>query len=142
LVLNNGFATATAQVSIAARQPGIFTTDGTQAAALHANYSLVSAAQPAVPGETIIVFCTGLGSVSPIVATGAAASGTVLSYTTTTYTAAIAGLNAPVSFSGLAPTFVALGQVNLVVPAAPAGLQTLVLTGGGVSSNTVKIQVQ
>jgi uncharacterized protein (TIGR03437 family) len=142
VVLNNGFATATAQVSIAAQQPGIFTIDGTQAAALHADFSLVSAAHPAVAGETIIVFCTGLGAVSPTVATGAAASSTVLSYAKTSYSATVAGLNATVAFSGLAPGFVALGQVNLVVPAAPSGLQSLVLTGGGVSSNTVKIQIQ
>ena len=47
----------------------------------------------------------------------------------------IAEQNAAVVFSGLAPGFVALGQVNLVVPAT-------VLTGGGSTSNVVMIQVQ
>jgi uncharacterized protein (TIGR03437 family) len=77
------------------------------------------------------------------VATGAAASGSVLSPTVAAYTATIAGQNAPVSFSGLAPFFVALGQVNLVVPSgAPSGLQDLALTGGGSTSNVVKIRVR
>jgi uncharacterized protein (TIGR03437 family) len=141
--VNNGFASATVQVTLTAVQPGIFTIDGNQAAATHANYTVVSASSPAAPGETIIVYCTGLGAVKPVVATGDAASSTVLSYTTTTYTATVAGQNAPVVFSGLAPGFVALGQVDLTIPSgAPSGQQDLVLTGGGGTSNTVKIQVQ
>jgi len=143
VVLNNGSGTATAPINLTATQPGLFTIDGTQAAALHADFSLISAENPAAPGETIIVFCTGLGAVNPAVATGAAASGSVLSTTATTYTATVAGLNAAVGFSGLAPGFVALGQVNLVVPAgAPSGAQNLALTGGGNTSNVVKIQVR
>jgi uncharacterized protein (TIGR03437 family) len=144
VVLNNGFASATAQVTLTAVQPGIFTIDGTQAAALHvADYSLISASHPAAPGETIIVFCTGLGAVTPAVGTGDAASSTVVSNTLTTYTASVGGQTATVGFSGLAPGFVALGQVNLTVPAGTAsGLQTLSLTGGGSTSNVVKIQVQ
>jgi uncharacterized protein (TIGR03437 family) len=143
VVLNNGFASATAQIGLTATQLGIFTIDGTEAAALHSDYSLITAAKPAAPNETIIVFCTGLGAVSPSVPTGAAASGSVLSWSTATYTATVAGQNAPVGFSGLAPYYVALGQVNLTVPSgAPSGPQDLVITGGGTTSNVVKIQVR
>jgi uncharacterized protein (TIGR03437 family) len=128
-------------VTLTAVQPGVFTIDGTQAAAIHADYSLISSSNPAKPNETILVFCTGLGAVSPAVATGLAATG--ISNTLTTYTATVAGQNATVMFSGLAPGLVALGQVNLTVPSgAPSGLQELVLSGGGASSNVVKIQVQ
>jgi uncharacterized protein (TIGR03437 family) len=141
LVLNNGFASASVQVTLTAVQLGIFTIDGTQAAALHPDFSLISASHPAAPGETILVFCTGLGAVDPVVATGAAASG--ISNTATSYTATVAGQNAIVVFSGLAPGLVALDQVNLTVPSgAPSGLQDLVLTGGGSTSNVAKIQVQ
>lgn len=144
LVLNNGFAMATVQVTLTAVQPAIFTIDGTtQAAATHLDFSLITAAHPAAPGETIIVYATGLGAVDPEVATGAAASGTVLSNTVATYTATIAGQNAKVVFSGLGPNFVALGQVDLTVPmGAPSGSQDLVLSGGGATSSAVKIQVQ
>ena len=143
VVLNNGFASTTVQVPLTQAQVGIFTIDGTQAAALHATYSVVSATQPAVPGETILVYCTGLGAMSPVVVTGAAASGSVISNSAVAFTATVAGQDAPVKFSGLAPGFVALGQVNLVVPTgAPSGLQDLVLSGGGSASNVVKIQVQ
>jgi uncharacterized protein (TIGR03437 family) len=141
VVLNNGFASATVQVTLTAVQLGIFTIDGTQAAATHVNFSLISAANPAVPGETIIVYCTGLGAVNPVVPTGDAATG--ISNTVVAYTATVAGQNAAVGFSGLAYGLVALGQVNLTVPTGtPSGLQALVLTGGGSTSNVVKIQVQ
>jgi uncharacterized protein (TIGR03437 family) len=143
VVLNNGFASATAQVTLTAVQPAIFTINGTQAAATHLDFSLITAAHPAAPGETIIVYATGLGAVDPVVATGAAASGTVLSNTVNTYTATIAGQNAKVVFSGLGPDFVALGQVDLTVPTgAPSGSQDLVLSGGGSTSSAVKIQIQ
>ena len=144
VVLNNGFASATAQIGLTPTQPGIFTTDGTQGVALHADFSLITAAQPAAQNETIVVFCTGLGAVNPLVPTGSAAGGgSMLSNTVTAYTATIAGQNAPVAFSGLAPGFVALGQVNLTVPAgAPSGPQDLVLTGGGSSSKAVKVQIR
>jgi uncharacterized protein (TIGR03437 family) len=142
VALNNGFATTTVQVTLTPAQPGIFTIGGSEAAALHADFTLISAAKPATPGETILVYCTGLGAVSPSVATGAAAGGTVLSNTVATYTAKVAGQDAPVVFSGLAPFFVALEQVNLTIPAGtPSGLQDLVITGGGASSNVAKIQI-
>jgi uncharacterized protein (TIGR03437 family) len=81
-----------------------------------------------------------LGAVNPAVATGASASGIS---TVATYTATVAGQNAAVKFSGLAPGFVALGQVNLTVPLGiSSGLQDLLLAGAGTTSNTVKIQVQ
>ena len=142
VTLNNGFGSVTVQVDLTATQPGIFVVNGA-AAALHVDYSLVSAAKPAAPGETIILFCTGLGVMNPSVPTGSAASATDISNSVATFTATIAGQNAPVGFSGLAPGFVALGQVNLQVPAgAPSGLQDLILSGGGVSSNAAKIQIK
>jgi uncharacterized protein (TIGR03437 family) len=75
------------------------------------------------------------------VPTGDAASG--ISNTVTSFTATIAGMNAPIAFSGLAPGAVGEDQLNLTIPTgAPSGQQDLVLTGGGGTSNTVKIQIQ
>jgi uncharacterized protein (TIGR03437 family) len=143
LVLNNGFASATAQITLTAVQPAIFTINGGQAATLHTDFSVITSSNPAKAGETIIVFCTGLGAVNPVVATGTAASGSTLSNTVTTYTATVAGQDAPVIFSGLAPTLVGLNQVDLTIPSGtPSGLQDLELTGGGATSNVVKIEVE
>ena len=45
-------------------QPGVFLING-QGAFFHADYSPVTPASPAAPGETIFLYATGLGAVSP-----------------------------------------------------------------------------
>ena len=55
----------------------------------------------------------------------------------------IAGIAAQVTFSGLAPGFVGLYQVNVQVPAGvPAGTQEVELIINGVPGNTITIAVQ
>jgi uncharacterized protein (TIGR03437 family) len=55
----------------------------------------------------------------------------------------IGGVTANVSFSGLAPGFVGLYQVNALVPDIGAGSAVPVaISIGGVTSNTVTIVVQ
>jgi minor extracellular serine protease Vpr len=54
----------------------------------------------------------------------------------------IGGANAAVSFSGLAPGFVGLYQVNAVVPAGLAsGNQSVVISVGGSSSNSALLPI-
>ncbi len=76
-------------------------------------------------------------------ATGAAAPDGS-STTTTAPTVTIGGVAANVTFSGLAPGFVGLYQVNVEIPmGAPTGdAINLVLTIGGATANTVTIAVQ
>jgi uncharacterized protein (TIGR03437 family) len=118
--------------------PGVFTltnVDGTYpagigpAAVLHADNSLVTSDNPAVAGETLQLFMTGLGAVTPPVPDGAAASTTTLSYATEYQMGLISidvldqngnDQNATVSFAGLAPGYVSLYQVNFVVPSGLA----------------------
>jgi uncharacterized protein (TIGR03437 family) len=105
---------------------------------------LGNGARPVQRGEYIAIFCTGLGPVSNQPATGAPALSNPLSITTTQPTVTIGGVTAQVTYSGLAPEFAGLYQVNAVVP--PAALSgdnvSLVLSIGGVQSNTVTIAVQ
>ena len=122
--------------------PGLFsvTSDGKGVGAMtHANGTPVDAAHPAIAGETIIVYATGLGQVSPLVATGAVPSQTATTVTTPTVT--IDGLPAIVRFSGLSGCCVGLNQINVEVPAnvrASDGL-SLVLSLGGQASNMVTL---
>ena len=100
--------------------PGIFSVPAGgvgDAAALHSDYSLVSSSSPAQPGETIQVFVTGLGQVTPPIADGAAGPSSPLSVTPpNTITASIAGQTANVTYAGLAPGLAGLYQVNLTIP--------------------------
>jgi uncharacterized protein (TIGR03437 family) len=100
-----------------------------------------ASAQPVPRGGFITIYCTGLGDVNNHPANGVASAGET---TKVTPTVTIGGASAPVTFSGLAPGFVALYQVNAQVPAnAPTGSAIqLVLAVGTASSNTVTIAVQ
>jgi adhesin/invasin len=83
---------------------------------LHADYSLVTQSNPAKAGETLQLYLTGLGSVTPSVADGAAASTTTLSMVDEQVAVYVGGLTSKIAFAGLAPGFAGLYQINFVVP--------------------------
>jgi uncharacterized protein (TIGR03437 family) len=116
-----------------------------QGAILDSSYRLVDSTNPATPGTTVIlIYGTGLGQVTNQPPTGSPALSSPLSETPTKPTVTIGGVPASVMFSGLAPGFVGLYQVNAQVPAgAPAGPSVpVVVSMGGVDSNTVTIALQ
>jgi uncharacterized protein (TIGR03437 family) len=86
-------------------------------------------------GRTLEIYATGLGAVD------VAPSGHRLTRATPQVT--IGGAAAPVLFSGLAPGFVGLYQINIGVPVGlPSGVHSLVVTAGGVRSNEVRVQIR
>lgn len=120
-VINNGTPSNAVTVFINATSPGIFSIPpgGVGAGAvLHADYSVVSASNPAKRGETLQIYLTGLGDVSPAVTEGTAAPTNPLSQTTNQFNVYIDGQTATVGYSGLAPGLAGLYQLNVVVPAA------------------------
>lgn len=137
-------ATGTPQtVNLAAYNPGIFMAGGAQGVILAGNV-LADANNPVPRGGTLVIYCTGLGTVSNTPATGTAALSSPLSLTLATASVQIGNVPATVTFSGLAPGLVGVYQVNAVVPPdAPKGPSVpLVLSIGGVVSNTVTLAVQ
>jgi uncharacterized protein (TIGR03437 family) len=125
-VLNNGVSSNLVTDLSGSTSVGVFTNNPVggsgYAAALHLDYSLVSKSSPAHVGETVAVYLTGMGAVSPSVGDGAAAPSNPLSYTTANplvYILDSAGhyLQAtPIIFSGLAPGYAGLYQINLTIP--------------------------
>jgi minor extracellular serine protease Vpr len=145
LSIDNGRVVSPAiQVPVLAAQPGIFLPDGVDGAFLHgADNSLVTAAKPASPGEVVVLYCTGLGAVTPPGTTGGLASGTQLSNTNITPAVTVGGTTANIGFSGLAPGLVGLYQINLTVPAGTSsGSANVIVVANGVSSNTARLPVQ
>ena len=91
----------------------------------------------------MLLFATGLGAVNNPPDVGRPAQASPLSTTTTSPSVTIGGRAAAVSFSGLAPGFVGLYQVNVTLPdGVAAGDQPVVLTIGGISSNTVTLSIR
>ena len=152
----NGVTSAPQTISLAPFHPGIFATNsaGTgQGAILIAATGEFAAPSGSIPdraarlasrGDFLSIFCTGLGAVRNPPVSGAPALAEPLSTTITTPSVTIGGVPASVSFSGLGPGFVGLYQVNVEVPedALTGNAVPVVLTIGGVTSNTVTIAVQ
>jgi len=128
-------------VPIADYSPGFF--GGGNVAALDVNFQAISASNPAKHGELIQLFVNGLGPVSDPPKSGEPAVASPLSRTTTIPLVTIGGQDAPVQFSGLAPGFAGLYQVNVTVPASlAAGTYPVVMKIGGKTSNPANVQVQ
>jgi uncharacterized protein (TIGR03437 family) len=139
------------QVKLAPFAPGIFSADmsGAGQGAILISLEGVPAApagspfggHPARRGDYISIYCTGLGPVTNQPPTGAPGPLDPLAWTIVQPVVTIGGVEAEVSYSGLAPGYVGLYQVNVKLPAgAPAGdTVPVVLRIGGVNSNTVTI---
>ncbi|MCH8268165.1 MAG: hypothetical protein IH846_11655 [Acidobacteria bacterium] len=151
-----GSETSVAQpITVADVSPGIFSLNqqGTgQGAVLISNTAIFAVPSGSIPGqearpanrlEFISIFCSGLGDVTNRPPSGMPPSGNGLSVTLATPTVTVGGVIVSPSFSGLT-NFVGLYQVDVQVPSdAPTGdAVEVVVTIGGVSSNTVTIAVQ
>jgi len=95
----------------------------------HGNGTMVSAANPAKPGEALTAWATGLGATDPFVPTGQPATAPVKTAQTlrVSFDYEVNALavkprpSAPApAYSGLVPGFVGLYQINFVVPPEPA----------------------
>jgi uncharacterized protein (TIGR03437 family) len=157
-VTNNGVASNQVTVYTSASAPGLFTfsADGSfppgtgPATVTHLDYSLVTADNPAVGGETLILYLTGLGAVTPAVADGAAGPSNPPSTVNESDSISmdifdqdlVVSSFAP-SFAGLAPGFAGLYQINFVVPTGVAsGLAYLDLSTNEAYTTEAKIYMK
>jgi uncharacterized protein (TIGR03437 family) len=149
VVYLNGKPSAAVTVAMQPVSPALFTmcACGTGAAViLNQDYTINTQSNAAARGSVIMLYATGLGPTTPAGITGKAAPHAgPLAVTVGQYmpTITIGGAGAHVEFSGLAPWFVGLWQVNVTVPAdAPTGEQRLVLTTGGSQANPVTVFIK
>jgi len=133
-VVTQGRITSPCAYAVAPAQPGIFRA-GANAAVLDGQSRLVTPDNPARIGDVLQIFATGLGATDVAVQTGAAAP--AFSTVRLPITATVGGAQATVVYQGLAPGFVGLYQVNVVVPegATPGSAVPLVLRQNGLVSN-------
>jgi uncharacterized protein (TIGR03437 family) len=116
---------------------------------------LSTCGQPAMAGDTLVLYATGLGLATPggspngvPLANGQIppANGSVLYETPTTPVVTIGGIPAKVLYSGLAPGFPGEYQVDITVPnGVPTGDNipvVLTILGASDSSTTISIQIR
>jgi uncharacterized protein (TIGR03437 family) len=145
IVVSGGIDSLGAAVNIAAAGPGIFTVNSNgmgQGAVLNQDFSPNSGQNPAAVGSVIQIYATGLGLTAPPVAAGQPGAGAPYDLTVNTPVVTIGGVAAQVLFSGLAPGFVGLYQVNVQVPPGPAtGTVFLQIQVNGQTSNSASIVI-
>jgi uncharacterized protein (TIGR03437 family) len=150
VVTNAGSASQELAVPIDTAAPGIFTLDGSGqgqgavlVAGMIARAPVDAASRPARPGEIIEIYGASLGPVDAAPPAGAAAPAAPLARTRETPAVFIDGEPADVLFSGLAPGWAGLYQVNARVPprARTGTAIPVTMRIAERSSNTVTIAV-
>jgi uncharacterized protein (TIGR03437 family) len=117
-VVNNGAPSNIVNAYSGLSSPGAFMINGFSGAIIHpSDGSIVTTANPAKVGETVAMFLTGLGPVTGNVAAGSAAPTNPLATVQFPVFISVDGAPATVLFSGLAPGFGGLYQVNFTIPA-------------------------
>jgi len=135
-VVNSLGTSNTVSNYVGATQPGIFNSITSAPAILHANNTIVSASNPAMAGEELAVYLTGLGTLN------AAGEASTLSYMEVDFS----GVTAAINYAGIEPgTPLAVGagyQLNVTVPnGASPGLNYLDIVGLGSFNGEVLICV-
>ncbi|MEO7143020.1 MAG: hypothetical protein ABI165_05895, partial [Bryobacteraceae bacterium] len=138
-------------VLLAPAQPAVFTQDqsGKGAGAImvvraDGTQFLNTAASPAGAGDALVIYCTGLGAVTPADSAGSAAPDSPLASTSNPVTVTIGGTAVQAFFAGLTPGYAGLYQVNVIVPPGiPAGSSVpVVVSAAGASSPAVTVALQ
>jgi uncharacterized protein (TIGR03437 family) len=143
VVVTNGTAASAPQsVQVGSFSPGLFAI-GAYAVAVNPDGSLAAPigaipgvpSHPATPGDSLVLWGSGFGAVSPPAVTGNNSLDT-LRTATTPPTVTIAGIAAPVTFAGLSPQFVGVYQINVTMPSTQpsAGSAQIQIQAGGVAS--------
>ncbi len=127
-------------VSVMVARPGVFTQNQSgigPGAIQNVDFQTVTQANPVKEGDAVIIYCSGLGEVTPPVASGTAAPGSPW------VTVTIGGLAAQILFAGLTPTFASLYQVNAVVPQGVAqGEVEVAVSIAGQTSTLVTVAIE
>ena len=138
LAINNNGRIAWQEFPVAIAAPGIFATaDG-----------FLAPGSSAQAGDTIALYCTGAGDLTPSVATGnGSGPGQTVTLSQIPHprlpvTVTVGGTQAPVLFRGSPQGTAGITQVNFTIPpGTPGGVQPVVVTVGGLSSPPVNLTI-
>jgi uncharacterized protein (TIGR03437 family) len=140
---------ATGTVEAIGSNPGIFLADffniDRPGAVLTRNNQLTSTTVRSLPNDAIQIFATGAGPLTQTVADGSPAPVSPLAKTIATPMVFIGSEKAQVQFSGLAPDYVGVWQINAQIPNTAfltGEVPLVVVTPDGYASNAVTIWVQ
>jgi len=141
IVSANGALSLPITISVVPLQPGMAANPDGSVVAQHQDYSLVTSSAPAHPGEPLTIYLAGMGATTPSIPSGTPTPAGQVPVTIQP-TLTLDGQNCTIQYAGLTPTGVGLYQINFTVPpTARSGNLNLVVTQGGISSNTTTLPV-
>ena len=140
-VRNPAGITTAMPLTVQATAPQLFTADGKYVVGVHANGNAVAKTNPAVPGETITVYATGLGATSPALTPGQLPTSAVSVATAPQVT--IGSDAATGVAAAVVPGAAGVYQISFQVPSNAAnGDLALIVQSGTASSASTLITVQ
>lgn len=106
-------------ITLGAAAPSLFQSDATTVLGVHLDGSLITAASPAAPGETVVLYATGVGPTDPAaipnqIPQQAASVAPLSNFTLLLNGAAVDPRQ--ILYVGVTPTFAGLFQINLQIP--------------------------
>jgi uncharacterized protein (TIGR03437 family) len=106
------------------------------------NGEFITPTNPVHPGDSIVIWATGLGVTSPPVGSGMAAPSSPLASAVIQPVVQLGGVALNVAYAGLVPGSVGLDQINATVPSSvPQGLSIPLVIAQGGSSTTLNVRV-
>jgi uncharacterized protein (TIGR03437 family) len=142
----NGALSLPVEVPVVPLDPGVAANVDGSVIAQHSDFSLVTPASPAHPGEPIVIYLVGMGATTPAVASGSVAPGLnpgdQLASAVVQPMVQVANQTAKVIYAGLTPGGIGLYQINLYVPqGVTTGNPTLTVSQNSVNANTTTLPV-
>jgi uncharacterized protein (TIGR03437 family) len=151
VIVTNGTASNTVNVPVAATSPGVFSTDLTGAGAgaitHNATGALVTPNNPAVAGEVLVAYLTGLGALqTPVVDGNAPASGgTDAAVIGSQVQVQVDGVTSPtIYYAGINPVYPGLYQIDFQMPQIPDHQQNvnILILAGTAGTQEVQLYAQ
>ena len=106
------------------------------------NGQLITPTNPVHPGDSIVIWSTGLGHTSPAIDAGMPSPSDPLLSAVIQPTVTLGGVGLDILYAGLTPGSVGLNQINATVPkSVPQGLSIPLVISQGGSSTTLNVRV-
>lgn len=141
-VFREGLVGEKVSVQLSEAAPGLFQLDAETVIATHADGSVVTPAQPARPGEAIVVYAAGLGRTDPESIPGHLATIAAPIRARSALRVTLNGepvADAAIFYAGVTPGFAGLYQINLRLPDAPPENPEIQVWVGDQSSAALKL---
>ena len=145
VIVTNGTASNTVNVPIAPTAPGVFSKDqsgaGEGAITHNTTGAVVSSANPAVAGEVLVAYLTGLGALQTSVKDGTAPGGVDSAVIGPQVQVQVDGVNSPqIYYVGINPVFPGLYQIDFQMPQIPdhgQDVSILIIAGTGATQEVL-----